>query len=65
MGADIENYVDFNSDAMKGKLRGMPYVEYVPHENAKIKAGLEFTPEWSKDNTTLKIAVPVTIAVAF
>lgn len=65
LGADIENYVDFNSDAMKGKLRAMPYVEYVPHENAKVKAGLEFTPEWSKDNTTLKFAVPVTIAVVF
>ncbi len=65
LGADIENYVDFNSDSTAGKLRAMPYVEYAPHESAKVKAGLEFTPRWSKDNTTLKFAVPVTIAVAF
>ena len=65
LGADIENYIDFNSDSVCGKLRAMPYVQYQPHENASLKAGLEFTPEWSSDNTKLNFAVPVTIAVAF
>lgn len=65
LGADIENYIDFKSDSVCGKLRAMPYVEYAPLEDAKIKAGLEFTPEWSSDNTKLNFAVPVTIAVVF
>lgn len=65
VGADIENYVDFNSDKVCGKLRAMPYVQYKPHEGASLKVGLEFTPEWSSDNTKLNFAVPVTIAVAF
>lgn len=65
LGADIENYINFNTDSTFGKLRAMPYVEYVPHENAKIKAGLEFTPEWSSGNTKLNFAVPITVAVVF
>ncbi|MBR5096649.1 MAG: hypothetical protein IK094_06025 [Treponema sp.] len=65
LGADIENYIDFNSDSVCGKLRAMPYVQYQPHENATLKAGLEFTPEWSSDNTKLNFAVPVTVAVVF
>ncbi|MCR5613650.1 hypothetical protein [Treponema sp.] len=65
VGADIENYVDFGTDATAGKFRAMPYILYSPVEQAVLKVGVEFTSNWNSASSTLGIAIPVKIAVAF